>query len=114
MNLSNFLQQQVAVFQNFTAGSLKQLVDGSRVVSLEAQEVIAHQGAAATHFGVVVSGTVSASVGGAGSPRQLLGELKAGDTFGEMALLTGTRWRRTFWPSHAARCCSFRCRCFNP
>ena len=89
MNLSDFLQQQVAVFQNFTAGSLKQLVDGSRVVSLEAQEVIAHQGAAATHFGVVVSGTVSASVGGAGSPRQLLGELKAGDTFGEMALLTG-------------------------
>src|SRR5262249_17903566 len=42
-----------------------------------------------THFGVVLSGTVNASVGGDGAGRQSLGHLSAGDTFNELALMTG-------------------------
>ncbi len=38
---------------------------------------------------MVLSGTVAASVLGDGGTRQSLGQLKAGDTFGEMALMTG-------------------------
>jgi CRP-like cAMP-binding protein len=38
---------------------------------------------------VVLSGTVAASVAGDGGARQALGQLKAGGTFGEMALMTG-------------------------
>jgi len=89
MNLPDFLKQQVAVFKNFSADRLKQLVDGSRVASFEANEVILHQGAEAAHFGVVLSGAVAASVVGDGGTRQALGRLEAGGTFGEGALMTG-------------------------
>lgn len=89
MNPADFLNRQVAVFKDFTADRLQLLVEGSRIESFEAKEAIAHQGAEATHFGVVLSGTVSASVLGDGGTRPTCGELKAGDTFGEMALMTG-------------------------
>ena len=62
MNTQTFLKEQVALFQDFSAERLQQLVDGSRVASFEANEAIAHRGEEATHFGVVLSGTVAASV----------------------------------------------------
>ena len=64
-------------------------MDQARVASFEANEAIAHYGAEATHFGVVLSGAVTASVLGDGGTRQTLGRIEAGDTFGEMALMTG-------------------------
>ena len=54
MNPQTFLKEQVALFQDFSAERLQQLVDGSRVVSFEANEAIAHRGEEATHFGVVL------------------------------------------------------------
>jgi len=89
MNTTEFLKQRVALFKDFSAGRLEQLVAGSRAGSFEASEAIAHHGAEATHFGVVLSGVASASVLGDGGARQSLGQLKAGDTFNEMALMTG-------------------------
>src|SRR5262249_17456261 len=67
---------------------IKELVDGSLIRSFEANEAIAHQGSEATHFGVLLSGTVAASAV-ADDARQTLGQLKAGDTFAEAALMTG-------------------------
>ena len=84
-----FLRTKVSLFSGFTVDRVAELVAGSRVVSFEENEAISHQGAEATHFGVVLNGTVSASVTGEGGARQTLGHLKAGDTFGEMALMTG-------------------------
>jgi len=89
MNTPEFLGQQVAVFKTFPADRLKQLVDGSRQGSFEANQVILHQGSEAAHFGVVLSGTVGASILGDGGVRQVLGQLKPGDTFGEAALMSG-------------------------
>ena len=89
LNPSVFLKQQVAMFQDFSDERLQQLVDGSRVASFEANEAIAHSGTEATHFCVVLSGTVSASAVAEGGKRQVLGQLKAADTFGEAALMTG-------------------------
>ncbi|MEO8425972.1 MAG: acetate/propionate family kinase [Verrucomicrobiota bacterium] len=89
MNTIDFLKQQVGIFKNFSAERLKELVDGSRAASFEANEAIAHCGAEARHFGVVLSGNVDVSVIGDGGARQQLGKLKAGDTFGEMSLMTG-------------------------
>src|SRR5262249_61366590 len=54
-----------------------------------AGETIVLQGDEATHFGVVLSGTVRAGVLGEGAGRQPLGRLEAGDTFNELALMTG-------------------------
>jgi acetate kinase len=88
MDLPDFLKERVGIFKDFSADRIQQLVEGSRTRSFEANEAIAHQGAEATHFGVILSGTVAASVQSDGT-RQFLGELKAADTFGEAALMTG-------------------------
>src|SRR5207344_3374851 len=75
--------------REFSAERLQTLVDGSRAASFEANEAIMHCGAEAAHFGVVLSGAVNASRLGDGGARQALGRLQAGDTFNEMALMTG-------------------------
>ena len=89
MDTINFLKAQVDLFKGFSPDCLRQLVSGSRIASFEANEAIAHQGEEATHFGVVLDGAVTASIVGSGGSRQSIGQLKAGDTFGEMALMTG-------------------------
>jgi acetate kinase len=88
MDAAGFIKERVGVFKDLTPERIKQLVDGSLVRSFETNEAIAHQGAEATHFGVVLSGTVAASAVTDGT-RQPLGQLKAGDTFAEAALMTG-------------------------
>src|SRR4030095_8546479 len=89
MDTAAFLQRSVGFFKEFSAQRVQQLLDGSRVQSFEVNEVIVHQGTEAAHFGVLLSGTISVSVAGDRGETQLLGRLKAGDTFGEMALMTG-------------------------
>jgi acetate kinase len=84
-NPREFLKTRAAMFKDFSEERLQQLVDGSSVRSFEPKEAIMHRGAEATHFGVVMDGTVEAD-GGNG---QRLGELSAGETFGELALMSG-------------------------
>ncbi|MGH7982051.1 MAG: acetate/propionate family kinase [Candidatus Udaeobacter sp.] len=88
MDATGFIKERVGLFKDFSAERIQKLVDGSLVRSFETNEAIAHQGAEATHFGVVLSGTVAASAVIDGT-RQQLGQLKAGDTFAEAALMTG-------------------------
>ena len=88
MDAAGFIKERVGLFKDFAPQRIKELVDRSIVRSFEANEAIAHQGAEATHFGVVLSGTVAASAMTDGAC-QPLGQLKAGDTFAEAALMTG-------------------------
>jgi acetate kinase len=88
LNPTSFLKERVGVFRDFPPERLNQLVEGSQIRTFEANEAIAHQGAEATYFGVVLSGTIAASALNNGT-RQPLGQLNAGDTFAEAALLTG-------------------------
>ena len=44
MSTARFLRQQVGVFHEFSEERLQQLVGGSRLVSFEVNEAIAHQG----------------------------------------------------------------------
>ena len=85
----NFLKGQVGFFEGFSRERLQQLVNGSRLASFEGNEAIAYQGEEATRFGVVLGGTVGVSVIHSGGSRLAIGQLKPGDTFGEMALMTG-------------------------
>src|SRR5687767_7979057 len=89
MATAEFLKERVGVFKGFSAERIRALVEGSQARSFEASEAIAHQGSEATHFGVVLSGTVAVSVEGDGGTREALGRLGAGDTFNETALMTG-------------------------
>jgi acetate kinase len=88
VDAGGFIKEHVELFKDFSADRIKQLVDGSVVRSFESNEAIAHQGSEATHLGVILRGTVAASAVIDGT-RQPLGQLKAGDTFGEAALMTG-------------------------
>jgi acetate kinase len=87
--IASFLKEKVRPLRDISAEHLQLLVEGSRVGSFEANETILHQGDEATHFGVVLSGTIDVSVLGDGATRQSLGRLKTGDTFNELALMTG-------------------------
>jgi acetate kinase len=87
--ITTFLKDKVGLFRPISTECMLSLVEGSRVGSFEATEIVLHQGDEATHFGVVLSGTIHASVLGDGATRQSLGQLNAGDTFNELALMTG-------------------------
>jgi acetate kinase len=89
VEIVELLKRRVGVFEEFSDERLRQLAEGSRVASFEENEAVAHYGDEATHLGVVVSGTVAASVDGGGGTRRILGRLQAGDTFGEASLTSG-------------------------
>ena len=82
---SAFIKEHVGLFKDFSTDHLKQLVERSVSKSFEAKEAIMHRGDEATHLGVVLSGTVAAG----GDNGQHLGQLKAGDTFAELSLMSG-------------------------
>ena len=84
LSTPEFLKNRSAIFRDFSANRIEQLVKGSRTESFETGEVIMHRGEAATQFGVVLSGEIAA-----GSNGKTLGELKAGETFGELSLMSG-------------------------
>jgi acetate kinase len=91
-----FLTAKVPLFAGFSEERLGELVAGSRVASFEANEAIVHHGADSTHFGIILSGTVSASVIGEGGLLQELGRLETAGTFGEMALMTSDKMLADF------------------
>jgi acetate kinase len=85
----SFLKENVVTFRGIPVERIQPLVESSRLRSYEPNEAIMHQGDEATHFGVVLGGTIHASVLGDGAVRQPLGTLQPGDTFNELALMTG-------------------------
>jgi acetate kinase len=89
VNISDFLKSKVGLFKDFSDDRLKQVADGSRCMSFESNEAVAHYGDKAAHLNVVLSGSISVSVMGDGGIRQVLGRMQTGDTFGELALMTG-------------------------
>lgn len=89
--LSDFLRTRVSLFKDLPADRLDSVVQGARIVSVEPKEAVAEFGEEPSFLGVVLEGDVTASVVGEGGQRQTLGRLKAGDTFGEMALMSGDK-----------------------
>lgn len=86
---ASFLKEKVRLFQDFSTDRLEALISGSREQSFEAREAVMHLGDEATHLGVVLSGAIDASAMGDGNDRHTLSRLEPGDTFNEMALMTG-------------------------
>jgi acetate kinase len=87
--IAGFLKDKVSLFHDISPERLQALLEGSGVRSFEASETMMHQGDEATHFGVALSGTINVSALGDSAARQSLGRLKPGDTFNELALMTG-------------------------
>jgi len=89
--IAPFLTAQVPLFADFKADELDRVVKGSSVRSYEANEALFHVGSEASHLGVVLEGTVAASLLGDKGVPQMLGTLEPGGTFGELALMTGDK-----------------------
>ena len=89
--ISDFLRTKVSLFQHLPSDRLTDLVQGARLVSYEPHEAAVEFGEEASFLGVLVEGELSASVIADGGQRQVLGHLQAGDTFGEMALMSGDK-----------------------
>ena len=87
------LRTKTSLFAGFTDERLESVVSGSQVASFEANEVVQHSGEEASQLGVVLEGTVAASIGTDDGSRHVLGRFSPGDTFGEMALMIGRRLR---------------------
>ncbi len=86
-----FLRDKVPLFQDFSDSRLNDLVTGSRVHFLGKDETAAHCGDDASFLGVVLEGELAASAPGEGARAEELLRLKAGDTFGELGLMTGDK-----------------------
>ncbi|MEK7950478.1 acetate/propionate family kinase [Luteolibacter soli] len=85
----DFLRSRVPLFEGFEEARLNEIAVGSRIESFAPGEAVTYAGEVVHSLGVVLEGELSASVtGDDGSPRAL-GHLGAGETFGEMALMSG-------------------------
>jgi acetate kinase len=86
-----FLRTRVGLFQHLSDKRLPEIVQGSKVMSYEPNEVVVSFGEEASFLGVLIEGELSVSaLADDGSPREIA-RFAAGDTFGEMALLSGDK-----------------------
>ena len=94
--LIEFLKQRVGLCSHFTDDRLDQLVQESHVVSYEPHEAVVEFGEDADFLGVLLEGDLAVSVPGDGDQRQVISRFQAGDTFGEMALMSGDKTMADF------------------
>jgi acetate kinase len=85
----SFLKKSVPLLADFAHNQLEELARGSSVAVFESGEVVVHVGDELHFLGVVLEGKIAASVPTADGAQHSLGDLGPGETFGEMALLTG-------------------------
>ena len=89
--ISDFLKAQVSLFQLLSGKQLDNVMIGSKVLSYEPNEAVVSFGEEASFLGVLLEGELSVSaVADDGSPMEIA-HFTAGDTFGEMALLSGEK-----------------------
>ena len=84
-----FINSGVPLLSHFTAAQRREIADGSHIQEFEPGAFIVHADDEVHFLGVVLEGTIAASVAAAGGGRLPLGQLGAGETFGEMALMSG-------------------------
>ncbi len=94
--ISDFLRTRLPLFQHLSADHLAQVVKGSRVVSSEPNEAVVECGEDPSFLGVLLEGQLAVSVVGEGGQRQVVRRFQAGDTFGEMALMSGEKTQADF------------------
>jgi acetate kinase len=87
-DIMDFLAKQVPVFADLPEEIVAQLVNESRVVTIEPQEALIECGDPARFLGVVLAGELEASVADNRGDRHRLALLETGALFGQMALMT--------------------------
>jgi acetate kinase len=98
-----FLKNNVALLADFSDAQREELAAGSRMAIFETGEGILHSGEEVHFLTIVLEGEVAASVVGVDGETQELGRFGPGQTFGEIALMTGE-------PAVASYIAAARCR----
>jgi acetate kinase len=86
-----FLKSRAAFFKGFSEEQLKRLAEGSHVTTFEPNEAVIEFGEEGRFMGILMDGEAEVSVTDDSGEKHILGVLKAGDVFGEMALMTGDK-----------------------
>jgi acetate kinase len=89
--ITDFLKTRVGLFQHLSGKSLADIVHGSKIVMYEPNEAVVSFGEEASFLGVLLEGSLSVSVLTDEGVRKEIGHFDAGDTFGEMALMSGDK-----------------------
>jgi acetate kinase len=84
-----FLKTKVPLLADFSDAHLEEIANGSRVEFFDTGDVIVLAGEEMCFLGVILAGKIAASVPTSNGGGQSLGELGPGETFGDMALMTG-------------------------
>lgn len=84
-----FLHTRVPLFEGLAPDRLNEIVAGSRTEAFAPGERITHAGDAVHFLGIVLDGEIAASVTDEHGGDRALGRLGPGETFGEMALMSG-------------------------
>ena len=86
-----FLKTRVSLFEHISDNRLADILLGSRVLSYESNEAVVRFGEEAGFLGVLLEGKLSVSVVADEGLRKEIRQFNAGDTFGEMALMSGDK-----------------------
>ena len=84
-----FLKGKVAMLAHFSHARLIELTNASQILAFAPGEIIIHAGDEMHFLGIILEGKIAASAATSDGGGQSLGELGPGETFGEMALMTG-------------------------
>ena len=90
-NIADFLKKRVSLFEQLSENKLAEILQGSRILSYESNEVVVRFGEDADFLGVLLKGRLSASVMSDQGLRTTIGHVEEADTFGEMALMSGNK-----------------------
>jgi len=85
----DFLKSSVPLLASFSDAQRAELAQGSQIESFAPGERIAHAGDEIHFLGILLDGNIVASVIAANGDPLILGRLAAGETFGELALMSG-------------------------
>ena len=87
----DFLQSRSPLFAEFPQERLRELVAGSRLTTFEPNEAVIEFGEEGRFMGILIEGEALASTTDDAGEQHRIGMLRAGDTFGEMSLMTGDK-----------------------
>lgn len=84
-----FLKSSVPLLADFNEGRRGEIASGSRLEVFAAGDVVIHAGEEVHFLGIVLQGSVVVTGPNSDDGRHVIGRLQPGDTFGEMALMSG-------------------------
>ncbi len=89
MDLPQSILYKIDIFHNLSTKQVDLLLEAATVKRLQPNEVLFSAGSRGNCLYVVLQGTLTAGISGGGNTDKRVSSLSAGDSFGEIAMLTG-------------------------